>query len=108
MYIMNQWRVAVETIGIKFEHINPGKDFDWRDRWYRTPVHWAVLNQRIAALRILLDGGCSAFPLKPKSGVTKRATSVEIETPLEMCERLYCDSPTKGEEIRGLLRNAKY
>jgi hypothetical protein len=108
MYIMNQWRVAVETIGIKFEHINPGKVFDWRDRWYRTPVHWAVLNQRISALRILLDGGCSAFPLKPKSGATKRTTSVQIETPLEICERLYCDSPAIGEEIRGLLINAKY
>ncbi|KAL3807178.1 LOW QUALITY PROTEIN: hypothetical protein ACHAXA_006033, partial [Cyclostephanos tholiformis] len=54
VYIMNQWRVAAETIGIKFEHINAGGDFDWRDRWYRTPVHWAVLNQRVAALQILL------------------------------------------------------
>ena len=105
---MDQWRVAAETIGIKFEHIDRGRDFDWRDRWYRTPVHWAVLNRRIAALRILLDGGCSAFPLKPRSGVSKRTTSVKIESPLEMCQRLYCNDPAIGEEIRGLLINAKY
>ncbi|KAL3815880.1 hypothetical protein ACHAXA_010270, partial [Cyclostephanos tholiformis] len=112
VYIMNQWRVAAETIGIKFEHINAGGDFDWRDRWYRTPVHWAVLNQRVAALQILLDGGCSASPRKPRWGVSKRTTGVKIETPLELCLRLHCDppapSPAIGEEIRKLLINAKY
>ena len=107
-YIMNQWRVAAETTGKKFEHINPGRDFNWRDRWYRTPVHWAVLNWRIAALQVLLDGGCSAFPLKPKSGISKQTTSVKIESPLEMCKRLYCNDPAIEEEIRGLLINAKY
>lgn len=112
VYIMNQWKLAAETIGIKFEHINAGGDFDWRDRWYRTPVHWAILNQRVAALRILLDGGCSAFPRKPKSGVSTRTTGVTIETPLELCQRLYFDTPAPfpviGEKIRRLLTNAKF
>ena len=70
-YILNQWRIAAETTGMKFKSNNnvPGRIYDWYDRWFRTPVHWAVLNGRTKALQILLDGGCSAFPPKPKSGV---------------------------------------
>ena len=66
------------------------------------------MNQRIAALRILLDGGCSAFPPKPKSGVSKRTTSVIIESPIEMCTRLYSDTSDEGIEISQLLSNAEY
>ena len=72
------------------------------------PVHWAILNERIDALRILLDGGCSAFPPKPKTGVSKRTTSVIIESPLEMCTRLYGDDSDVGIEISQLLSNAEY
>lgn len=105
-FIMNQWRIAVATTGIKFDvrTTNSGRVFDWRDRWYRTPVHWAVLNQRIASLQILL-GGCSAFPPQPK--VNKR-TSAKIESPLEMCERLYCEDHVIRDKIRALLVNAEY
>ena len=100
---------------------------------FRTPVHWAVLNGRISALRILLDGGCSAFPPKPKAGVSlcvshqqcrlffprplpilsctlpgfKTIYWCDIETPLEMCLRLYGDTE-KGREIGHLLQSAKY
>eukprot|EP00581_Thalassiosira_minuscula_P013959 CAMPEP_0183714800 /NCGR_PEP_ID=MMETSP0737-20130205/9230_1 /TAXON_ID=385413 /ORGANISM="Thalassiosira miniscula, Strain CCMP1093" /LENGTH=1053 /DNA_ID=CAMNT_0025943803 /DNA_START=272 /DNA_END=3433 /DNA_ORIENTATION=- len=109
-YIMAQWKIASQTIGIKFKSHNnvPGRIYDWQDRWFRTPVHWAVLNGRTSSLQILLDGGCSAFPPKPKSGVSKRATSVIIESPLEMSVRLYGDADGIGKEIAFLLRNAKY
>ena len=71
-YLMDQWRDTTETTGI---HVKPhnnilGRIFDWQDRWYRTPVHWVILNQRTAALRILLNGGCSAFLSKPKCSVS--------------------------------------
>lgn len=104
-YIMAQWKIAAETIGIKFtSHGNvAGSIYDWHDKWFRTPVHWAVLNGRTSALRILLDGGCSAFPPKPKSRVSKRTTSVIIETPLEMCLRLYDDAHGTGKEIEATL-----
>ncbi|KAL9186762.1 hypothetical protein ACHAXT_010482 [Thalassiosira profunda] len=108
-HIMDEWKVAAETTGIKFKsHSNdPGKIYDWHDRWFRTPVHWAVLNGRTAALRILLDGGCSAIPPKPKSGVSKRSTGVVIESPLEMCLRLYYDEDSDiGKEMSRLLRDA--
>lgn len=75
------------------------------DRWFRTPVHWAVLNQRIDALGVLLYHGASASPAKPKSGVSKRSTNVIIETPLEMCSRLYGDSDI-GKQISSMLDNA--
>jgi len=109
-YILCRWKIASETIGIQFKPHNniPGRIYDWHDRWFRTPVHWAVLNGRTAALRILLDGGCSAFPPRPKSGVSKRSTGVLIETPLEMCLRLYEDTHGIGKEISSLLRNANY
>jgi hypothetical protein len=39
-YIMQQWKVASETTGLKFKSHNntPGQMFDWYDRWFRTPV----------------------------------------------------------------------
>jgi hypothetical protein len=80
--------------------------FTRHDRWFRTPVHWAVLNQRVEALHILLEGGCSASPPKPRAGVSKRQTSVIIETPLEMCNRLYGESDDIGKTISAMLRNA--
>ena len=35
----------------------PGKEpsLDWRDNWCRTPVHWAVLNGKVDALKILIE-----------------------------------------------------
>ena len=109
-YVMSEWKIAAETTGIQFKsHSNiPGRIYDWTDRWFRTPVHWAVLNKRVSAIRILLDGGCSAFPPKPKAGISKRSTGVIIETPLEMCIRLYGDTSGIGKEISCLLKNAEY
>jgi hypothetical protein len=107
-FIMIEWKKASNAPnGIKFKSYgNLGSIYDWTDRWYRTPVHWAILNKRIESLRALLDGGCSASPPKPKLGVSKRATSVFIETPMEMSERLYGDAGGVGQEISTLLANA--
>jgi len=76
---------------------------DWRDRWSRTPVHWAILNGKIDALRTLLDHGCSSTPVKPKKNAR---TSAALETPQEMCDRIYGDTP-KGREISKLLKQAQ-
>ncbi len=108
-FILFQWKAASNAPnGIKFKsHGKLGSIYDWHDRWYRTPVHWAILNKRIETLRVLLDGGCSACPPKPKQGVSKRSTSVLIETPMEMCQRLYGDDDGVGKEISTMLRNAE-
>ena len=65
-----------------------------------------VLNHRIDALRVLLEFGCSASPPKPRAGVSKRSTNVIIESPLEMCARLYGSSDGIGTEIRSMLKAA--
>ena len=83
-----------------------GTKFDCQDRWFRTPVHWAVLNGNVEALEILIKGGCSAKPLKPKKGVSNRATSVAIESPIEICERLYGKEEGLGKIIHDILVKA--
>jgi acyl-CoA synthetase (AMP-forming)/AMP-acid ligase II/ankyrin repeat protein len=102
-YLMQCWRSACDGKKINFyEMKHKGGRFDWTDRWFRTPVHWAVINGKVEALRILLDGGCSSNPPKPKSN---RQTSVAIESPNEICDRLYGDSET-GKLIQQLLLEA--
>ena len=95
--------------GIEDPQLKVGKKFvNWLDRWYRTPVHWAVINGRLEALKVALDLGCTSTPYKPKSG---KRTSVAMEYPLELCDRLYpmdCSDETKramGAEIRRLLQD---
>lgn len=64
-------------------------------------MHWAVLNGHVAALKVLLEMGCSATPFKPK---VNNRSSAAVESPTEMCERLYDTSGGgKGSEIRRLL-----
>lgn len=108
-FILDEWKTASNAKnGIKFKsHGKIGSIYDWHDRWYRTPVHWAILNKRVETLRVLLGGGCSACPPKPKQGVSKRSTSVLIETPMEMCQRLYGDKDGVGKEISTMLKNAE-
>mmetsp|Transcript_4955 Transcript_4955/g.10567 ORF Transcript_4955/g.10567 Transcript_4955/m.10567 type:complete len:373 (+) Transcript_4955:4250-5368(+) len=107
-FVMERWRTASEKKnGIKFRSMDVGTTecfrdsdatsiggsganthiFEWYDRWHRTPVHWAILNERVDALKLLLDGGCRATTRKPKSGV--KSSSILIETPLDMVCRLY-------------------
>ena len=66
--------------------IPPTHFMNFKDRWFRSAVHWAVLNQRVGALKVLLAMGCDPAPGKPK---TNKHTSMVMETPLEICKRLY-------------------
>eukprot|EP00934_Nitzschia_sp_Nitz4_P000110 Nitzschia sp. Nitz4//scaffold120_size68122//38190//41441//NITZ4_006047-RA/size68122-processed-gene-0.37-mRNA-1//1//CDS//3329534287//110//frame0 len=83
---------------------------NWLDRWFRTPVHWSILNGRVEALETCLSLGCTATPYKPKTG---KRTSVAMEYPMELCDRLYppddtsnAEKHSKGERMRQLLRDA--
>ena len=80
-----------------------GTKFDFQDRWFRTAVHWAVLNGNTSALSILLENGCNPSPPKPKSNTSKRSTSGAIESPIEICERLYDVTCGVGKRMKGLL-----
>jgi acyl-CoA synthetase (AMP-forming)/AMP-acid ligase II len=81
-----------------------GSKFDWQDRWFRTPVHWAVLNGKVAALKLLLEY-CSPNPPLPKQ--SSKRSSVATESPLQICERLYDIESDIGKEIRQLLTNSR-
>eukprot|EP00929_Paragymnodinium_shiwhaense_P054717 TRINITY_DN27425_c0_g1_i3.p1 TRINITY_DN27425_c0_g1~~TRINITY_DN27425_c0_g1_i3.p1 ORF type:complete len:400 (+),score=98.46 TRINITY_DN27425_c0_g1_i3:145-1344(+) len=64
-----------------------GGPLDWRDRWHRTPVHWAALNDQEGTLRLLLEAKAAAVP--PKVPISKHAknTTLRHETPLEIAKR---------------------
>jgi ankyrin repeat protein len=82
--------------------------FNWHDRWFRTPVHWAILNGHVEALNVLLDSGCNPNPNMPKASRSNRHTSADIETPLELCLRLYGNEEgTMGSNIVNLLKQRK-
>lgn len=98
-FIMKAWNDDNEIRAFKAW----GTKFDWQDRWFRTPVHWAVLNGNVKALEILIKGGCSANPMKPREAVSSRSTSAAIESPLEICERLYGTEVGIGKQIKDIL-----
>jgi acyl-CoA synthetase (AMP-forming)/AMP-acid ligase II/ankyrin repeat protein len=100
-YLMQCWSGLDDKKKVKSKH--KAGPYDWNDRWFRTPVHWAVLNGNVQALEILLNGGCSANPYTPKSN---RQTSVAMESPLEICDRVYGNTD-KGIAMRDLLLAAK-
>ena len=103
-YLMSAWKRAGDegTIHIYPTGIKGGR-YDWQDRWFRTPVHWAVLNGNVKALKVLLAGGCSPNPSRPKASIVNRKTSAAVESPLEICERIYGFDSEKGREIQSLL-----
>lgn len=78
--------------------------FDWQDRWFRTPVHWAVLNGKVSALEILMKY-CSPAPVLPRK--SQNRSNVAIESPFEMCERLYDSNSDLGGKIRQLLNGSE-
>ncbi|GAX25531.1 hypothetical protein FisN_15Hh150 [Fistulifera solaris] len=76
----------------------------WRDVWSRTAVHWAVLNGHCEALQVLLEAGCDPQPLLPNK---QKRSSVALETPLEMNDRLYRhDNPELHQQTQRLLQEA--
>jgi acyl-CoA synthetase (AMP-forming)/AMP-acid ligase II/ankyrin repeat protein len=93
--VMMEWK---EECG---DENDANRFFQSRDRWFRTPVHWAVLNGRVDALRILLEMGCSPCPPRPKAN---RRSSAAVESPMELCDRVYgIETMGTGAEIRNLL-----
>merc|ERR1712032_180715 len=74
-----------------------GGPLDWRDRWHRTPVHWAVLNNHALVLKVLLEAKAEAVP--PRVPVSKHSknTTLRHESPLEIARRL------GNDEISSLL-----
>ena len=104
-YLMSSWTKAGDEGKI---HIYPagikGGRYDWQDRWFRTPVHWAVLNGNVEALAILLEGGCSPNPCRPKASVVSKKTSAALESPIEICDRIHGDTEN-GIAIRKLLED---
>jgi ankyrin repeat protein len=80
----------------------PSHFINFYDRWFRSAVHWATLNGRVQALKLLLDHGCNPAPGKRK---TNKYTSLVTETPLEICKRLY-GGTDKGNEMEEILMTA--
>jgi non-ribosomal peptide synthetase component F len=93
----------VYLLGKWLEHDGGAKKLQWHDNWDRTPVHWAVINGHVEALNVLLESGCDPNPLKSKHG--HKRTSAAIESPLEVCDRLYSGTKT-GKLMKKLLEKA--
>jgi acyl-coenzyme A synthetase/AMP-(fatty) acid ligase len=99
-FLLDRWKHDF----IACDPLKHAGSLEWRDRWYRTPVHWAILNGQFDALRVLLENGCSPSPVMPKKN---RSSSAALETPQEMCDRLYARGSPTGVAITTLLEDAK-
>jgi acyl-CoA synthetase (AMP-forming)/AMP-acid ligase II/ankyrin repeat protein len=105
-FLLERWKKAGEEREITIYSRKKGGRYDWSDRWFRTPVHWAVLNGKVDALELLLDTGCDPEPSHPKErSKSNRSTSAKVETPSEMCERLYGVKEGIGLKIVNLLKS---
>ncbi len=62
--------------------------FDEQDRWFRTPLHWAINNGSVPAVRALLEAGCDPLPAYLCDKNHKKKTSLPQETTLQMARRL--------------------
>mmetsp|Transcript_27800 Transcript_27800/g.43134 ORF Transcript_27800/g.43134 Transcript_27800/m.43134 type:complete len:1083 (+) Transcript_27800:48-3296(+) len=78
-----------------------GGFFNWTDHWFRSPVHWGILNGHVDALRMLLANGCMLTPPMPSSQKPNRRTSALLESPKELALRLYKDKP--GDAAKEIL-----
>ena len=75
-----------------------------RDRWQRTPLHWACLNGHVDAVRSLLSHGANPQPKMAPKRVRKRRTHLQHEAPLHIA----CRSGHRASvDIAGLLINAR-
>jgi hypothetical protein len=61
---------------------------DCTDRWSRTPLHWAVLNQHLPVAQALLEGGARPDPGTPRLYRHFARTRLLPETPLQISQRL--------------------
>ena len=67
---------------------------DSLDRWNRTPLHWAILNNHEDTVSVLLEGGARVYPynmskIKHLSNMQGHRTRLPLELPTEMVLRLY-------------------
>ena len=67
---------------------------DSRDRWQRTPLHWAVLNGHLTVVRMLLDAGARKQPYDPRhlkrlENKMGHHTHLPMETPLKLACRVH-------------------
>lgn len=66
----------------------PEPALEYRDRWNRTALHWAVVNQRVAALELLLAAGASAAAPRMTQRRHSKVTHLPLESPLHSAARL--------------------
>eukprot|EP00900_Chrysochromulina_parva_P015261 jgi/Chrpa1/23736/Chrysochromulina_OHIO_Genome00000660-RA len=59
-----------------------------RDRWHRTALHWAVVNQQHAAAALLISAGASVNGVPMSARKHGKNTSLPLETPLHSAARL--------------------
>jgi ankyrin repeat protein len=57
---------------------------DRRDRWQRTPLHWAVLASHVEAAELLLSLGASIHLHKESARLAKHATVMSLPLPLSL------------------------
>eukprot|EP00617_Octactis_speculum_P015172 CAMPEP_0185761748 /NCGR_PEP_ID=MMETSP1174-20130828/20682_1 /TAXON_ID=35687 /ORGANISM="Dictyocha speculum, Strain CCMP1381" /LENGTH=504 /DNA_ID=CAMNT_0028443111 /DNA_START=413 /DNA_END=1927 /DNA_ORIENTATION=- len=79
-----------------------GKDraVDWRDRWHRTALHWAVLNGHLNAVELIVRAGATVG-VSMRQNAHRKSTHLRYETPLEIAERCF---PPAGGLFGDLLR----
>ena len=66
-----------------------GGVLDWRDRWHRTAVTWAVLNGHVQALEVLCQHGADPDPQPPSLHKHSKRTTLKQESHMEIATRLY-------------------
>ena len=67
---------------------------DPRDRWHRTPLHWAVVNGHLETVDYLLKQGAMAQPYDPHhmkrmENHISTSTHLPMETPLQLAVRVH-------------------
>ena len=73
---------------------------DWRDRWMRTPLHWAIVNQEEAAAVVLLAAGAD-LEAKVSDYKHKKGSHLVNESPRELAERVFVQLQGEGGDGNG-------